>query len=81
MSTNRILWDTKIFGAAVTLIAQNPRTVPNNAFVPEQGTMTEWDLTDGDGTEYGTVRSNEHTSPLALHRRMASEARSYWRSH
>lgn len=69
----RILWDTKIFGAAVTLIAQNPRV--------SQGSLTEWDLTDGDGTEYGTVFTNPlQDSALALHRRMAREARAYWRS-
>lgn len=69
----RILWDTKIFGAAVTLIAQNPRV--------SQGSLTEWDLTDGDGTEYGTVFTNPlQDSALALHRRMAREARSYWRN-
>ena len=77
----RILWDTKIFGAAVTLIAQNPRTVPNNVFVPEQGTTTEWDLIDGDGTEYGNVRGNEHSTLLAFRRRMARVARAYWSSH
>lgn len=70
----RILWDTKILGAAVTLIAQNPRTA--------QGGLTEWDLTDGDETPYGTVFTNPYQdSALALHRRMAREARAYWRSH
>jgi hypothetical protein len=70
---NSILWDTKILGAAVTLIAQNPRTA--------QGGLTEWDLTDGDATPYGTVFTNPYRdSALALHRRMARAARAYWHS-
>lgn len=75
------LWDTKIHGAPVTLIAQAPREVLANPARPEQGTVTEWDLTDGDETAYGTVRSNENTNPLALHRRMAQVARNYWKTH
>jgi hypothetical protein len=70
--STRHLWDTKIHGAPVTLIAQNPRQV---------GEFTEWDLTDGDDTEYGTVRTNEHSTSLSLHRRMAQGARAYWKTH
>lgn len=84
MNIIRIQWDTKIHGAAVSLIAVNPRTVLLNSFVPSQGTCTEWDLTDGDDTPYGTLRTNANghrDSDLAIHKRMARVARNYWQQH
>lgn len=78
---NIIQWDTRIHGGAVSLLAVNPRTVPVNAFRPEQGTCTEWDLTDGDDTAYGTVRTGEKDSDLAIHKRMARVVRTYWKTH
>lgn len=67
---DRIIWDARIDGAHVTLIAQNPRLV--------EGDLTEWDLTDGDETPYGTVRTSAYDSTLAIHRRMAKIARAYY---
>lgn len=67
---DRIVWDTRIHGGAVTLIAQHPRMV--------EGNLIEWDLTDGDQTPYGTIRTGAHKDTvLAIHRRMARKAREY----